>query len=678
MKLTNQVCWIVLLASCMMMIACKGSKTVADAPKPSGNSATSPESPALLSFSEGLVTKSEFERVYAKNNGGKEVAATHTVEQLQEYMDLYVNFKRKVFEAESQGLHETPAFKQEFSTYRKQLAQPYLSAKEVEDQLIEEAYERSGYLVNASHILLTVAADAAAEDTLAAYNRILQLRDSIVNHDKDFGAMAEKYSQDPSAKNKGGMGYQGSLGYFSVFDMVYPFESAAFNTTPGEVSQPVRTQFGYHLVKTMDKMKTEGKKHAAHIIIRVGDRYSAKTEEQAEQKIQEIHQKLTNGESFADLAGQFSDDPGSANKGGDLGSGRLLPEMEDLKLKLSEGEYSEPFKTRFGWHILQVNKVEKLQTFEEAMPFLKQKIGRDSRAQVSRQALLNRIRKENEFKLHADMVDSLKAKVNSNFPRGNWKADSADASLFAQPLFSMKDGFSRSVQDLIDYYGKNRIRKPKMSPQAAVQSVVNTYVERELIQYEEDRLPAKNPDFKYLLQEYRDGILLFTLMEQKVWKKAMEDTTGLEAYYTAHQDSFRANDRLEVKEYRTTSEEVINQVKDMIAQGQGEKEIDSVINQASKLNLRISTQMYEKGKDEIEDQVFSQEVGSATEIFKQGDFYKILVVLNSFPAGIKSFDDSKSEAITRYQDYLEKQWLEELATKYPVKIDDDVFANLFK
>ncbi|MEM7373462.1 MAG: peptidylprolyl isomerase [Bacteroidota bacterium] len=678
MKLTIQVFWIVLIAS-SMFVACKGSKQMADAPKSSaGNTSPSTEAPALLSFAEGVVTQSEFERVYAKNNGGREIAATHTPEQLKEYMDLYINFKRKVFEAESQALHETPAFKQEFSTYRKQLAQPYLSAKEVEDQLIEEAFMRSGYLVSASHLLLTVPQDAAAEDTLAAYTRILELRDSIVNHGNDFGAMAEKYSQDPSAKNKGGMGYQGNLGYFSVFDMVYPFESAAFNTAPGEVSDPVRTQYGYHLVKTLDKMKTAGKKHAAHIIIRVGDRYSAKTEEQAVQKIQEIHQKLTAGESFASLASQFSDDPGSANKGGDLGSGRLLPEMEDLKLKLGEGAFSEPFQTRFGWHILQVSKVETLQTFEEAQPALKQKISRDSRAQVSRQALLNRIRKDNDFQLFTDMIDSLKAKVNNNFPRGNWQPDSADTELFAKPLFSMKDGFSRSVQDLIDYYKKNRIRKAKMSPQAAVQSVTDTYIERELIQYEEDRLPAKNPDFRYLLQEYRDGILLFTLMEQKVWKKAMEDTTGLEAYYIANQDSFRANDRLEVKEYRTTSEEVINQVKEMLAEGQGEKSIDSVINQASKLNLRISTQMYEKGKDEIEDGVFSQEVGAATDIIQQGEFYKILVILDMFPAGIKSFDDAKSEAITRYQDYLEQQWLEELASKYPVKIDDDIFANLFK
>jgi peptidyl-prolyl cis-trans isomerase SurA len=665
---------IAILLAGSLLPACKSSQEIVESMP-----ATEAQSPALLSFDRGVVTKDEFERVYAKNNGGKEVAATHSPEQLQEYLDLYVNFKRKVFEAEDIGLDDTKAFEQEFDSYRKQLAQPYLAAKEVEDRLIEEAYDRSGYKVSASHLLLSVTEDASPTDTLTAYQRISSYRDSIVSGQRNFAEMAEKYSQDPSAKNEGGLGYQGNLGYFSAFDMVYPFETAAFTTPIGEVSQPIRTNFGYHLVKVNDRIKVSGEKRAAHIIIRVGDRYSAKTEDQAKEKIQEIYAQLLKGAAFADLAAQFSDDPGSASKGGDLGTGRLLPEMEDLKLKMEAGDFSEPFTTRFGWHILKITEVEKMNSFEEAKPALKQKIGRDSRAQISRAALLNRIKTENQYEIFPASVDSLKAKVDANFPRGAWRPDTTQAELMNLPLFQLSGGSTiYRVQDFADFYLKNRIRNPRMEVGPAVDAALTAYTEQQLISFEEEQLPKKSPAFRYLLQEYRDGILLFTLMEQKVWKKAMQDTTGLENYYEAHQDSFFANDRLEVTEFRATDEAIMEQVASLLAAGKSDKEIDSTINQASALNLRIATQRYEKGKEELEETTFDQEIGFVSEIIEQGDFFKILRIEEIFPAGIKSFDDAKSEAITRYQDYLEQQWLTELAEKYPVKIDDDVFNNLYK
>ncbi|MEM7659240.1 MAG: peptidylprolyl isomerase [Bacteroidota bacterium] len=632
-----------------------------------------------MTFDQGVVTKAEFERVYAKNNGGREAASAHTPEQLQEYLDLYVHFKRKVFEAEAVGLPETSSFQQEFETYRKQLAQPYMSAKEVEDRLVKEAYDRSGYMVNASHILLNATADAAPADTLAVYKRLLTIRDSIVSGQREFGAMAEAYSQDPSAKNQGGPGYQGNLGYFSAFDMVYPFESAAFQTEVGEVSQPIRTNYGYHLVKVNDRIKTEGQKRVAHIIVRVGERYSAKTDQQAEQKIKEIYEQLQKGTSFAELAAQFSDDPGSASKGGDLGTGRLLPVMEDLKLKLGENEFSEPFQTRFGWHILKVIEVQKMDNFEEAEPMLKQRIQRDSRAQLSRKALINRIKSENQFQAFPATVDSLKATAGANFPRGAWMIGANDSSILELPVFQLMGGDrTYTLNDFNTYFTSKRPRSPRQSPEAAAESALNGFIEAELISYEEAQLPKKNPDFRYLLQEYRDGILLFTLMEQKVWKKAMQDTTGLQTFYESNEETFYAEERIEVTEFRTQEEAQIQQVAKLLQEGATDAVIDSVLNQASALNLRRTTQRFEKGKGELGEEVFGMAVGAVTEPMPQNDFYRILRIEEKMPAGVKSFADAKSEAITRYQDFLEQEWLKELATKYPVKIDDDVFANLFK
>ena len=276
------------------------------------------DSPVLLSFEQEQVDLAEFQRVYQKNNGGAEGVKDHTQTQYQEYLDLYIHFKRKVFEAEAKGIHETPAFKQEFETYKKQLVEPYMSASEVEEQLIQEAYDRSKYLVSASHILLSLDKNALPNDTLKAYQKALQIRDSVLSGDKTFSQLAKTHSQDPSVKNN-----EGKLGFFGVFDMVYPFESAAYRTPVGEVSTPIRTVFGYHLVKVNDKIPNSGEKRASHIIIRVGDRYSAKDTAQAIEKINELYDKLAEGADFSQLAKQFSDDPGTSPKGGDLGTGPI-------------------------------------------------------------------------------------------------------------------------------------------------------------------------------------------------------------------------------------------------------------------------------------------------------------------------------------------------------------------
>lgn len=661
-------------------------------------------SPALLRFDQESVDKAEFERVYQKNNGGYEAAKKHTAEQFREYLQLYINFKRKVFEAEAKGLQDSPSFKQEFETYRKQLAQPYLSAKEVEEQIIQEAYDRSKWLVNADHLLVRIPAEASPEDTLAAYQTILAYKDSLPKPEpkpmegkkkkkkkkkrkkksteaaetpptpsRSFSYMAENYSQDPSAKTN-----KGNLGYFSVFDMVYPFESAAFNTEPGQVSDPVRTQFGYHLVKVNEKIPSGGKKRVAHIIIRVGDRYSAKDSTQAEAKINELYQKLEQGEEFATLAKQHSDDPGSASKGGDLGMSRLLPEMENLKIKLGKGEYSKPFQTAYGYHILTVTEVEETPSFEDAQANLKQRIARDTRSKISRNALINRIKKENKFQIEQTTLDAFKAIVGPEFPRGSWKPEDTNADLFQQTLFTIGTDKKAIVQDLIDYYTSNRARNAGKSPAEAVEAVFKAYSEKELLAYEEARLPEKNPDFRHLVKEYRDGILLFTLMEDRVWKKAVEDTLGLKAYYESHQDSFWADVTIAAKEYRSTEESVMQQVVKLMGEGKSEQEIDSLINTSSSLQLRITSQNFEKGEETLPAEIFAKEAGYVSEIIQEDDYYRIVKIEESIPAGVKSFDKARPQAITLYQDFLEKKWLEELAEKYPVEIDENVFAKLFQ
>lgn len=669
-----------LLALAFAWTACTSTKSVTN---------DLPQSPALLTFDlpsgkQDVVTKAEFERVYAKNNGGPDKAKLHPRAELREYLDLYIKFKRKVYAAEAKGLDTTTAFKQEFETYRKQLAQPYLRAKEVEDRLVEQALERNQESVKASHLLIRVDESALPNDTLIAYNRIMRYRDSITSKAVSFGDLAERVSEDPSAKQN-----KGSLGYFSVFDMVYPFENAAFQTAVGDVSMPIRTQFGYHLIYVEDRIRTSGPKRVAHIIVRVGDRYGAKTETQAEARINEIYAKLKGGQSFGELAQQYSDDPSSRENGGDLGEGRLIPEMENLKMTLSAGEYSRPFKTQFGWHILQVTESANAKPAEEVEAEIRNRVARDTRSQLSRTAMIDRIKESYNFTLESANVNQFKSIATSDLTTGNWKATGEQEAIMALPLFHMfetanpgkKDQptLTRTLKDMMVYYKENRIRFPRLTPIQAVDKLVAQYTQAEAVAYEEARLPAKNPEYRHLLKEYRDGILLFTLMEDMVWRKAVEDTLGLQRFYDDNLDQFSRNKTMETMVYLSSDLSKLNVVQRMLGEGYTDRQIDSMLNKSSSLAVTVREQSFEQGEDDIDGQFFAKSVGYVSSPFAApGGGFRLIRITGFMPAGTKSFEEARPEAITLYQDYLEQDWLKDLGYRYPVKISETVFDRLYK
>lgn len=640
--------------------------------------------PALLVFpGNDTVYKGDFEYVYQKNNGGWDVAKTHTQDQYQEYLDLYINFKRKVLEAEANGLHETDAFKNEFEGYRKQLAQPYLVDKSVQEDLIKEAYDRSKVVLKASHILILAGPESSPADTLKAYNKAMAIHDSIVNMGKDFAEMAKRNSEDPSAKTN-----LGDLGYFSVFDMVYPFETGAYNTPAGKVSKPVRSGYGYHVIKVNDRMDNPGKKTGAHLIVRVGPQYSTKTDEEAEARIAEIHGLLKSGSDWNEMVRKYSDDPNTNERGGDLGKGRLIPEMETAKRTLKKGEFSEPFQTAFGYHILKVTDVEEVKSFDEAKPEIKNRISRDARSTLSRERLIAKVKRENDFRTYQEGIDRFVKHIEdreqaAGYNRGFWRpVDSLMGDLYDVKVYSLGNGANQvdgTIRDYIAHYSKARKGVDGATVAQATQRFMNSFFEDAALEYEEQQLPKKYREYRELLKEYRDGILLFTLTEDKVWRKAVEDTTGLQNYYDTHKSDFMAAERVVVDEYITDGEDAIKQVEQMLNAGKSEQEITEAINVNSSLKLTVRTQTYEKGKSQAVDPLFGKAVGHISGIDTYGNNrFRIFVVKEKLPAGQKSFDDAKSEAITQYQNYLESEWLKDLEGKYPVSVKEDVIGKLFK
>ncbi len=626
----------------------------------------------LLIVGGDPVTKEEFEAIYRKNNT-KETNSSK--EALEEYLQLFINFKLKVKAAKDAGKDTVNAFKNELKGYRRQLAQPYLTDKEVNEQLIEEAYNRMKTDVRASHILISLGADALPKDTLAAYKKALSVREKLMKGE-DFETLARKYSEDPSAQQNGG-----DLGYFTSMMMVYPFENAAYNTTKGEVSMPIRTRFGYHIVKVNDIRQAQGQVRVAHIMVKVNEKDNDTTAAKAETKINEIYKRVQEGEDFSLLASQFSDDRTSGKNGGQLpwfGTGKMVPEFEKVAFSLKEeNELSKPFKSAYGWHIVKLLEKKGIPSFDEMKVELKQKVSKDSRSEVSKEAVLDRIKKENNFKEDTKALEQVIAKVDTSFLSGTW--DSSVADKLVKPLFSL--GNEVTPQDeFAKYLAQNQSKQSKSSSvEALVRKSYEYFKEQKIIAFEDSRLEEKYPEFRLLMQEYRDGILLFEITDENVWSKALKDTAGLEQFYEQNKFNYMWGKRADVVIYKASDEKIAKSARKLVAKrakkNVSSEDVVSKINKTSQLNLQAEKGLFSKGDNEIVDGINWEKGISENKVNSDGTVYFVEVVEIMEPMP-KTIAEARGLITADYQNFLEKEWITELKKKYDVTVNRKVFETI--
>jgi len=338
--------------------------------------------PLVLFTIDGKPTHTnEFIYLYKKNHNNK--SQDYTESKIDEYLNLFINFKLKITEAQKRGLDTTAKFTNELHTYREELKKPYRAEKDVLDKLTHETYDHLMQEVKASHILIQIKPDAAPEDTLDAFNKIIDIKKRIVAGE-DFEKLARELSEDPSAKYNGG-----SLGYFTAMQMVYPFEEAAYQTKVGDISSIVRTRFGYHLIKVFDKKPSRGEVEVSHILMRSTKDNEVKVKNQ----IFEIYDQLKKGRNWDELCKQYSEDSNTKNAGGKLkpfGVGVLaaVPEFEATAFAIqTPGEVSDPFQSNIGWHIIRLEKKIPTPAYTEIESSLKKRVARDERMKISEEAL---------------------------------------------------------------------------------------------------------------------------------------------------------------------------------------------------------------------------------------------------------------------------------------------------
>ena len=634
----------------------------------------------LLTVGTEEITVSEFQSVFQKNNNLEEV----TPEEMDEYLDLFVKFQMKVLDAKEMQLDTFASFQKELAGYRKQLARPYLTDKQAEESLIIEAYNRMTQEVRASHILLLVDEDALPKDTLESYNRINSLRSKILKGE-DFESVAKAYSEDPSAKSNGG-----DLGYFSAFRMVYPFETVAFNTEVGTISKPFRTRFGYHIVKTTDKRSSRGEVKVAHIMIEQKSNATEQEKKVSNDKLEQLLDFFKEGKSFDELV-RYSDDKGSSKQGGELpwfSTGQMVFEFEEAAFALENiGDISEPIQTIYGWHILKLIDKKDTPTLEEAKADIERKIKRDSRANKGRQVLIKKIKLDNQFR---EYKSALTPFYSIDF-ENNWTAESMNTN---EVLFILnRQKYTQS--DFALYIERNKTPIDQTKIISIINQMYQDWVEKICINLEDSFLEDKYPQFAALMQEYRDGILLFELMDQKGWGKAVKDSIGLKQYYELTKDSYKWSERVEATVFTCLNQDVANRVRNLLSSksnvsllsseelsllslGKGEhslsiEDLQTVLNYENPLNLQIESAKFSKGDNEHIDANFYEsgltknEVNEGVVLF--ADIYDLL------DPTIKTLEEAKGQVISNYQDYLEASWIKELELRYPTTINKEVLNS---
>jgi len=627
----------------------------------------------LMNIGNTKVTAKEFMDVFTKNNVQNEMIDKKS---LDEYLDLYINFKLKVMEAEALKMDTNKAFIRELDGYRTQLAKPYFTDSKVSEALLQEAYERKKKDIRASHILLMVDKNASPKDTLEVYNRIMKIWQRAENGE-DFATLALETSEDQSAKDREAIpnqrsfrpGNKGDLGYFSVFDMVYPFENGAYETPVGKVSKLLRSEFGYHLIKVNEKTEASGMIEAAHIYVSVNP--EAKEEEIAEkeEKINFIHQKIQGGMSFEDAVKEYSEDRGSASRNGLLSKftvNRIVPEFVHAIKQMQLGEVSVPVRTVYGFHIIKLISLEKPGTFEEESAKLKERLAKDSRSQKSEEAVIQQIKKDAKFKIYEKNLKAFLAKLDSNVVKATFDVtpyENSKTSLFklGKKVYS-EDGFAAFIAN-------KQSAQENVKPENYGNKLFQEYVKESCMAYEDGQLESKYPEFASLMKEYRDGILLFDLMDQRVWSKAVKDTTGLKQFYAENKEMYMWKERAEATIYSVSDKEEVSQVKTLLSSLIQDDEIRKSFERDSINSVRIQPGKFEQGDNKFVDGM-TWKPGLSEEVYFDADKHTVFVRIRKIiPPEPKALDEARGLITSDYQNFLEKEWIKELRSKYPVSVN---------
>ena len=615
----------------------------------------------LLTIDDTDVSASEFLKLYNKNI---DLVKDESQKEIDNYLELFIDYKLKLKEARRLGLHESVNYKREFENYKKQLTKNYLTDNEVTDALVKEAYDRSVYDIKASHILILN--NPKEQDTLVAYKKLLEYR-TILKED-GFNAAKAKLHDGKTVLVE-------DLGYFSAFKMVYDFESKAYETEPGKVSMPFKTQFGYHVVKVDEKRPSRGTVTVAHIFI--SDKQKDSTIN-TKDRINDIYTKVLHGESFESLAKQFSDDKSSARSGGKLRpfkSGNLSSiAFEDVAFSLNKvGEISKPVKTQFGWHIIKLIKKEPVPSFVDQKSALEAQVKRDSRSKLINSAMVKKL----EGRYNISKNPETKAYFNSILKEGYLSGTFNLPKDYNGEIYVFKVNDSVFTNNDFFQHLKSQQRKymrQKTTVQKVLTTEYKTFYENAMLKFREDNLVNENEEFVDILKEYKDGLLLFALMEQEIWNKASKDSLGLQKYYEANKTNYVWEDRIRGTIISSGSIEDLEQLATMLKAGDSIPTVKEQLKKEGVDKYIFTSGTFEKSNTKIP-VALEFKIGTS-KVYEHNGGYHLFNVDEVLPVAPKTLEEIRGIVVNDYQEKIEKDWLKELRNRFKYSVNKKVLKRL--
>jgi peptidyl-prolyl cis-trans isomerase SurA len=623
----------------------------------------------LMNVDGRSITAGEFTRMYLKSaDAGKNPG------DINDYLKQFIVFKLKVADAIHEGIDTTKAFRNELNGYRNQLAQNFLTDNQVKEKLLLRTYQRSLVEINAWHILVTCPESAKPEDTLNAWKKATAIRERILTGES-FEEVARGTSDDPSVKINGG-----NLGYFTVFQMIMPFEDAAYNLNKGSISEPVRTPYGYHIIKVADKRASRGRILVAHIMKASPPGTGEKEAKLAEESINAIYNELQAGAPFSSLAEKYSDHKESASNGGKLnwfGAGEIIPDFSEAAFAITDtGKFTKPIRTVYGWHIIKLLARKAPGTFEETRSYLESKINQSYLNSISKKSFVDKLKKEYNFNINQGAIDWFVKNTDTLIISGLAKYNRS--SLPSGNLYSFADQ-RLPVRDFAAFIERRGSIILTKDPAIFINQTIDASISERIIKYENSMLEKKYSDFRYLMNEFHDGILLFEISGRRVWNRVQEDSTGLKGYYEDHKQNYLTKKSVEGKLYLLHDQKGEKSLYSAYRKYSRKSETDILI--SAKFNSRkdslltITEFRWFKGDNKEIDNIQWVTGPQYTKIKS----FPVVVVINSIidPEPLP-FKDLQGEIMTAYQDYLENEWIKQLNREYTVKINDLVFEKVKK
>ncbi len=614
------------------------------------------------------LTLQDYEATYARLNGGREQGEKATIEELEEFLDLLVKFRMKIRDAHDSGLLTDPDIQAELEEYRVTLAAAFLIERELVEPALREMYKRRTEELRARHILIRTPQNPEPEDTLRAYQKAIEIIEKL-DQGEPFGELALEYSEDPGVQNN-----HGDLYYFTGGMMVKPFEDAVYRLEVGKYTrEPVRTQFGYHIIKLSDRKPAPGSIRVSHIMTFAQQGVSPEDTLRAYNQIRDLFSKLQEGADFEELAIEYSEDRQSAERGGDLGTiqRRSLPQdFENVAFTLQPGEISDIVRTQFGYHIIKVTDTQPLQSYEEMKDNLRRQY-QQRYMQDDHDKFVSSLKKKYAHQRHDNNIETFIAAVDSQwYADTNAWHDSLDVSVIDLPLFTIAGETITAIQAALRIQKYPEFTGRRLIPNQ-LRDMLDRVEEMGLIYKEAENIDERYPEFADQLDEYRDGILMYYIEQKRVWENIDRSEERLREYYEENKERYTFPDRVNVCEIVVRSDSLAREIYQKVSAGEDMEELAEQYTVRSGMKRqRGVTGMIDADRDDLAKRGFAQKVGEVSEPFKIGNNFAIVKTLDRDPARIKTFDEARAQVTGEYQDMMakkiEQEWIENLRQRYRV------------